>query len=1084
MKHRLILFLLATIAYAATPVDSEVQRVQTLIATHRSSLTRLNAAASAVSQNLVSGGTYYICCGDNAINSEVYGRAGGSMGVVVYSGQQIGTKDVLWVNYTSGTYQSVSTSIAQLNVPQGAVVVWFGPQPPTGPPGTYWIDSLTSWADDDAFALMGNVLSWWSLTGELAAATARQGKTLVFWESVQPPGAAIRNSHYTNQLFHNGWPQMAATIQAGTLAGSYLDYAGTMVGQIVQAELSKIVATGQLMAQRKTAGTAVILGINSHLVRILAAAGSPYFQYLDLNGTTPLSSLLSSNGYLVSLDYFGVNLDSWRTVRNTAGANATWINAASSHQADFTPYGDTIITQHWEFGDSVVPVPGYDVALLPVSGVAQLFIYDLLLRAAANTAGSPPPTVSITTPSSNTTVSNGSVVVSATASAATGLTIATIQTKVDGSAFGTPCTSSPCNVTLNTAALTNGPHSITATATDSAGTVANSQPVSITVSNTGATVSITAPAAGATVTTGSVQVTATATAPTGQTLASIQLKVDGSNFGTACTTSPCSATLNTAVLANASHSLTAIATDSASASTTSAAVSITVTNGPTVSITAPAAGATVTTGSVQVTATATAPTGQTLASIQLKVDGSNFGTACTTSPCTATLNTTLLTIGAHSLTAVATGSASSSATSAAVAITVNAPQPSVPLITGFTTGTLRNNFGSFVGMQFTVGSTGLSVTSLGRIYVAGNNGSHILKLVRVSDGVDVPGASVTVTPSTGTAGQFTYATLPNPVTLAAATSYYLVSQEALNGDRWYDYTPITSTNVVSINGPVYANGTGWAPLGFTGYSYVPVSLLYTTGASTTPPTASVTSPAANSTLSGSAVTVTATASAASGLTIASLQLKVDGASFGSACATSPCSATLNTTTLSNGSHNLTAVATDSVNSTTTSAAVTVTVSNTVTPPPNGNPLITTQTLGTPRNNYTGFVGMRFQAGSSNMTIGSLGRICLSGNAGTHTVKLVKTDGTDLVNGSVSISMAGCSPGQYTYQTLATAVTLAANTAYYLVSQETSGGDQWYDYSPVTPSAAATISGPVYFAGSYFVVAAPGYSYVPVNLLYQ
>ena len=89
-------------------------------------------------------------------------------------------------------------------------------------------------------------------------------------------------------------------------------------------------------------------------------------------------------------------------------------------------------------------------------------------------------------------------------------------------------------------------------------------------------------------------------------------------------------------------------------------------------------------------------------------------------------------------------------------------------------------------MKFTVGATPMNVTSLGRIYVAGNNGQHVVKLVRVSDGADVPNGSVNISFPAGSPGQFTYVQLPSPVTLTANTSYFLVSTETAGGDFWYD----------------------------------------------------------------------------------------------------------------------------------------------------------------------------------------------------------------------------------------------------------------------------------------------------------
>jgi len=101
---------------------------------------------------------------------------------------------------------------------------------------------------------------------------------------------------------------------------------------------------------------------------------------------------------------------------------------------------------------------------------------------------------------------------------------------------------------------------------------------------------------------------------------------------------------------------------------------------------------------------------------------------------------------------------------------------------------------------------------------------------------------------------------------------------------------------------------------------------FATAGDTTPPTVSITSPAAGATLNGS---VTVTASAADNVAVASMQFKVDNASTGPAITAAPYSYLLNTTTLSNGNHILTAVATDTSGNTTTSAGVTVNVNNNV-----------------------------------------------------------------------------------------------------------------------------------------------------------
>jgi hypothetical protein len=77
-------------------------------------------------------------------------------------------------------------------------------------------------------------------------------------------------------------------------------------------------------------------------------------------------------------------------------------------------------------------------------------------------------------------------------------------------------------------------------------------------------------------------------------------------------------------------------------------------------------------------------------------------------------------------------------------------------------------------------------------------------------------------------------------------------------------------------------------------------------------------------------------------------------------------------------------------------------------------------------------------------------------------------------------------GQFQYANLSTPVTLTANTPYYAVSQESVGGDTWYDWNTfVTTSTAATGVYAVYGSGAGLWhengVVYANHVYVPVNL---
>ena len=160
--------------------------------------------------------------------------------------------------------------------------------------------------------------------------------------------------------------------------------------------------------------------------------------------------------------------------------------------------------------------------------------------------------------------------------------------------------------------------------------------------------------------------------------------------------------------------------------------------------------------------------------------------------------------------------------------------PETTFVQDKTLGTIRNNLTGFVGMKFTVGTAPVTVTSLGRIYVNGNNGTHTVKLVNAATGVDIPGGSVSINMSTGTPSNgFKYAALAAPVILSANTAYYLASQETSGGDQWYDSnTVLTTTAIGVVNNAVSRPNNTWVAAGGANNSFGPVDFKY---ASTTSP---------------------------------------------------------------------------------------------------------------------------------------------------------------------------------------------------------------------------------------------------------
>jgi RHS repeat-associated protein len=135
----------------------------------------------------------------------------------------------------------------------------------------------------------------------------------------------------------------------------------------------------------------------------------------------------------------------------------------------------------------------------------------------------------------------------------------------------------------------------------------------------------------------------------------------------------------------------------------------------------------------------------------------------------------------------------------------------------------RNNVNGWVGCRITVGSDPLAVTELARWVATSNVLTHVVKLVRAVDGVDVAGAQVTVNNSGVSSGHLLYGTLPSPVVLEANTTYYLVSQETSGGDLWYDSgTTVSALTGVTVPGAILYSGSSWTAAGSSNNAYGPM----------------------------------------------------------------------------------------------------------------------------------------------------------------------------------------------------------------------------------------------------------------------
>lgn len=338
---------------------------------------------------------------------------------------------------------------------------------------------------------------------------------------------------------------------------------------------------------------------------------------------------------------------------------------------------------------------------------------------------------------------------------------------------------------------------------------------------------------------------------------------------------------------------------------------------PTVTVTSPANNANLD-GTVNVTANASDD--KAVAGVQFKLDGANLGAADTTAPYSVSWDTKTATKGLHQLTAVATDSENASTTSAAISVNVDNTVVTPTPPTANITSPVAN--------------------------------------------ATVSGKTVAVTAEASDAQGI------------ASVQFQVDGQNFGAPDTTAPYA-ITWDSTTVANGQHYFSAVAKSNAGLTAGS-PNVTVTVNNQAAPTPPVVSVTAPAANATVSGKTVAISANASGAQ--SISNVQFKLDGNAIGAADTTSPYGITWDSTTVANGTHSLTAVATDAANLSTTSSPVSINVQNTVTPPVSGN-LIANPSVETASNNIpTSWTNDSWGTNTHNFTYEA------TGQDGTHSVK--------------------------------------------------------------------------------------------------
>jgi hypothetical protein len=497
-----------------------------------------------------------------------------------------------------------------------------------------------------------------------------------------------------------------------------------------------------------------------------------------------------------------------------------------------------------------------------------------------------------------------------------------------------------------------------------------------------------------------------------------------------------------------------------------------------VTISHPTPGSTVG-GTLPVNATVSVIGGLTVVGVQFTLDGVNLGAEDRSAPYSVSWNSRTTSNGSHTLRAVARDLLGRRWTSNPVTVTVfNDLTPPTVAITSPGGGaalagvvavnaTASDNVG-VVGVQFRLNGAPLGTEDTSAPYSVSwdtrtaTNGSHTLTAVaRDAAGNSSTSLAVAVTadnaaPTVGLTAPATAALLRGAVNVAASAADnagVVGVQFRLNGAP-LGAEDTTAPYGVSWDTRTATNGSHTlTAVGRDAAGNSATSTAVTVTVDNAVPAVSLTAPAAGGTVSA---TIAVSANAADNVGVVGVQFRLDGANLGAEDAAAPYTVSWNTSTATNGSHTLTAIARDGAGNSTTSASITVTVDNTppdttpptvsITAPSSGATVSGSATLSANASDAVGVVGVQFRVDGVNVgpedtsapyeaswdtrtvpngshTITAIARDA-AGNTGTAGAVSVTVNNTTADTTPPSVSITAPSPGA----TVSDTVTLSATAS--------------------------------------------------------
>ena len=339
--------------------ENYLSRLQDTIARSRTNLATVTKSADKAAGEYLSGGHIWAAGRQADFISEACGRAGGLMVIAPLGGSVPARHDTILYAVPGALEQEDLSRLYQWRE-KGVTVIQF-----SSPAGVF----------DNHFPIdtVANVVDLWTWTGEFVAACTRLGQMPVLYQSYGLPGGPERGKKYLGKRFHDDLS--VKPIAPGVLGREYLDQIQRMLTKINATQMPKILQAAKWWSDVPTASATTLFtgqmfprhAQDPRALRISDFAAVPAWEDKEILDPGHPPAFVLCLGYQFAPQKL---LDQAKAL----GVKLVYSDVQPAQLPE--PASNILyLDPAWPLADGCVMVTGYDVPILPASGIAQAAIY-------------------------------------------------------------------------------------------------------------------------------------------------------------------------------------------------------------------------------------------------------------------------------------------------------------------------------------------------------------------------------------------------------------------------------------------------------------------------------------------------------------------------------------------------------------------------------------------------------------------------------------------------------------------------------------------------------------------------------------